>query len=180
MSQRILSLFQTDSGDEALSSGGVTFDCFVKTLNFFNASTPAAVKMDALFRAYDCDGDGMVSEKDLRARLRYYVGPHLSDITLRVMVKNTMNHALARCAEIGLLPKQKAKDAAATAATTAKSTAVVERNNNTAAEEEQSSSESCGCPTEEVRGLNFEQFSHAIGLDALNSLDVHIPLRFDE
>lgn len=178
MSQRILSLFQTDSGDEALSSGGVTFDCFVKTLNFFNASTPSAVKMDALFRAYDCDGDGIVSEKDLRAMLRYYVGPHLSDITLRVMVNNTMNHALARCAEAGLLAKQKMTDAAATTTAAAASKSTATRNN--ASEEEQPAAESCGCPTEEVRGLNFDQFSHTIGLDALNSLDVHIPLRFDE
>lgn len=175
MSPRILSLFQTDNGDEALSSGGVTFDCFVKTLNFFNVSTPDHVKMDTLFRAYDCDGDGLVSEKDLRAMLRYYVGPHLSDITLRVMVKNTMNHALAKCEEVGLHTKQQKKDAA----TTTKPKSSSDRNNTTAATAEVDDN-SCGCTPEEVRGLNFEQFQHAIGLDALSSLDVHIPLRFDE
>lgn len=166
MSQRILSLFQTEGGDDALSStlGGVTFDCFVKTLNLFNARTPVKDKMDALFRAYDCDGDGLVSEKDLRAMLRYYVGPHLDEVTLRVMVKNTMEHAMDRCREGGISAKQ-TKAAAAAAIKPAS------RNNTEAAE---------GAPLvlcEEVRGLTFEQFAHTLGLETLDSLTVDIPLR---
>lgn len=98
MSPRILSLFQTSSGEDALTSGGVTFDVFVRTLNFFHAATPVEVKLKNLFRVYDIDGDGVVSESDLDQMMKYYVGPHLSDAARRVIVRKTMQHALTRCA----------------------------------------------------------------------------------
>lgn len=175
MSQRILSLFQTEGGDDALSStlGGVTFDCFVKTLNLFNARTSPREKMDALFRAYDCDGDGRVSQKDLRAMLRYYVGPHLDEVTLRVMVRNTMQHALQRCAEMGICGEDQPANKEAAVKRAAASVASSRNNTDSAS----SAVESTSLPCEEARGLNFEQFSATIGFETLESLVVEIPIR---
>jgi Ca2+-binding EF-hand superfamily protein len=97
MSPRILTLFQNDAGEDAINAGGVTFDIFVKTLNFFHARTPWTAKLEKLFKAYDVDGDGVISERDLQQMLKYYVGPHLSEATCRVLVRKTMQHALSRC-----------------------------------------------------------------------------------
>lgn len=97
MAPRILSLFQTESGEEALNVGGVTFDLFVRTLNFFHPRTALATKLAQLFKAYDIDGDGVISERDLQQMLKYYTGPHLTEATCRVLVRKTMQHALARC-----------------------------------------------------------------------------------
>lgn len=175
MSQRILSLFQTADGESALTTGGVTFDCFVKTLDFFNERTPVAEKLGALFRAYDCDADGVVSERDLRAILRLYVGPHLSDAALRVMCRNTMQHALEQCGaqEEHAQPPEKQERAAHSAHTR-------NNNNNHAAIVGDDSPHGVEeCHQGAVRGLNLQQFSQVLGPEALAAMNVVIPLRSD-
>src|SRR4051794_4728535 len=113
MAPRILTLFQNDAGEDSINAGGVTFDVFVKTLNFFAARTPVQVKLAKLFKAYDIDGDGIISERDLQQMLKYYTGPHLSDSTCRVLVRKTMAHALSKCKGDGSSSsKKQSKDGA--------------------------------------------------------------------
>jgi hypothetical protein len=148
MAPRIITLFQTDAGEDAIDTGGVTFDVFVKTLNFFHSRTPLNVKLEKLFRAYDVDGDGVVSERDLQQILKYYTGPHLSEATSRVLVRKCMAHALTRCE----------KDPAATGGS-----GKGKRNN--------SSDASAG----EQQGLTLADFSRVVSLDGLDAL--HIPIQ---
>lgn len=158
MAPRILTLFQNDAQEDAINAGGVTFDIFVRTLNFFNARTPLTTKLKTLFRAYDVDGDGLVSERDLGQMLKYYTGPHLSEATCKVLVRKTMEHALERLAATGGAAGPKKKAAAA------------KRNSNDDEDE---------APT---RGLTFEEFAGVVGQDGSleEIMAVRVPLRHDE
>jgi hypothetical protein len=167
MSARLLSLFQTENGDSALMvEDGVTFSCFVRTLDFFNARTPPEVKLAALFRLYDCDGDGRVSERDLRSVMRLYMGTHVSEAALRVMSRNTMSHALAKCTNIESSNVSRDNNTKKGSISRGMMSDVIDRRN-----EDESSEESEG------RSLSFEQFCNAIGPDALDSMNVAVPIR---
>ncbi len=167
MSQRLLSLFQTENGDSALTvEDGVSFRSFVRTLDFFNPRTPSSVKLAALFRLYDCDGDGRVSERDLRIVMRLYMGSHVSEAALRVMSRNTMAHALASCATVAQTAKP----------TTGKTKHLSPSRNNSDSKEDEADG-GVGAEESEGRSLTFEQFSVAIGGDALESMNVAIPIR---
>lgn len=155
MAPRILSLFQTSEGEDALTvSGGVTFDVFVKALSQFHEASEPGVKLRALFSAYDVDGDGVVGEADLRHMLKCYTGPHLSDAVARVLVRKTMDHALgvARGADWA----KASVDASAVPA-----------------EAEQ------GQAADKVRGLTFKEFSKVCGEEGIDLLSVVIPERDD-
>ncbi len=55
---RICSLFEEGSD--------LTFARFVQTLSSFAVSAPKEEKLRMIFRLYDVDGDGLVSETDLK------------------------------------------------------------------------------------------------------------------
>jgi len=176
MSQRLLSLFQTDGGESALSVGdGVTFDCFVRTLDYFNPATPSSVKLRALFGLYDLDRDGRVSERDLRGILRQYVGAHISEPALRVMARNTMAHALEACGNC----KDEAdeKDEAKAGGKQRSAVSPLSRNNIPCDDLSPGSDALAAAAECEGRSLSFEQFSRAIGVDALEAMNVAIPIR---
>jgi hypothetical protein len=187
MSQRLLTLFQTDTGESALSVGeGVTFDCFVRTLDYFNPRTPDSVKLNALFRLYDCDGDGRVSERDLRAVMRHYVGTHISEAALRVMCRNTMTHALQAISnnmddvetKKETTPRTHKEESKSNAAHKKAAVPPLALRNNVAGDDaaaaQSATNELAEC---EGRYLTFEQFSRHIGVDALEAMNVAIPIR---
>ena len=151
MAPRIITLFQTDAGEDAINTGGVTFDVFVKTLNYFHSRTPLHVKLEKLFRAYDVDGDGVISERDLQQILKYYTGPHLSEATSRVLVRKCMAHALTRC------KGEKGEKESGPGGAKGK------RNSSSDA------------TTGESQGLTLEDFSRVVSLDGLDAL--HIPIQ---
>lgn len=160
MAPRILALFQTDSGEEAIAAGGVTFDVFVKTLNFFHERTPLHVKIEKLFQAYDIDGDGIISERDLQQMLKYYVGPHISEVACRVLVRKTMSHALSKCTN---------NAGGAKGSNSATKTKRLAPSGT-------SQSGSCDDPVEIGRGLTLDDFKRVIQTEGIEALNVHIPI----
>jgi len=175
MSQRLLSLFQTDNGESALvMEDGVSFRSFVRTLDFFGARTPAAVKMDALFKLYDCDGDGRVSERDLRSIMRMYMGSSVSEAALRVMSRNTMTHALASCTSAAATATEQplvAPKPTRLSGSRSASQLLGKEQDAAASDALIDGAESEG------RSLTFEQFSQAIGTNALEGMNVAVPIR---
>lgn len=169
MAPRILTLFHTDSGDDAINAGGVTFDVFVKTLDYFHERTPVSVKLAQLFRAYDVDGDGVISERDLHQMLKYYTGPHLSDATCRVLVRKTMANARARCQQTRASDERQKKGRTdANQQGTAGCRSATTRH---------SSTDDSGTPsgtTAETDGLTLEEFSRVVSLDGITGLDIPI------
>lgn len=174
MAPRILTLFQTDTGEDALNTGGVSFDIFVKTLNFFHPKTSLSVKLEKLFDAYDMDGDGIISERDLQQVLKYYVGPHLSDAACRVLVRKTMDHAITRCGNKGI-DKTKTHTTTTTTTNTQTKSKSNRRNANAVAfDDEQVDVED---EIELGRGLTLDDFQRVVQVDGPDALNVLVPIQ---
>jgi len=84
---RIIALFDTDGSDQ------VNFKRFVQTLSLFHPDATHAQKLTVLFRVYDVDGDGLISEADLFHVLKMLVGSYLEDAKLQKIVKKTISEA---------------------------------------------------------------------------------------
>jgi Ca2+-binding EF-hand superfamily protein len=69
---------------------GVNFKEFVRLLSAFGKSAPREARIDFLFRFYDVDNDGVVSESDVSAIFRLLVGDNLDDSALRRIVRQAM------------------------------------------------------------------------------------------
>jgi serine/threonine-protein phosphatase 2B regulatory subunit len=69
---------------------GVNFKEFVRLLSAFGKNAPREARIDFLFRFYDVDGDGVVSEADVNSIFRLLVGENLDDATLRRIVRQAM------------------------------------------------------------------------------------------
>src|SRR4051812_36527639 len=96
---RIIALFDTDGSDQ------VNFKRFVQTLSLFHPDATHAQKLTGrctlrcqlhffsavLFRVYDVDGDGLISEADLFHVLKMLVGSYLEDAKLQKIVKKTIS-----------------------------------------------------------------------------------------
>lgn len=70
---------------------GVNFSQFVALLSAFGPGASRDAKIDFAFKFYDVDGDGVVSERDVRAIYRMLVGDNLDDDTLAMIVDRTLH-----------------------------------------------------------------------------------------
>ena len=71
----------SEDGDGGNTKNMVDFKEFVKALSAFALKQPSKEdeKLRFLFRVYDLDGDGLLSQEEMRAILRKIVGPSLTE-----------------------------------------------------------------------------------------------------
>jgi len=83
--RRVVDTFDKDK------SGEIDFMEFVQALTIFTASsTHNDQKLAFIYRLYDVDGDGYISNKDLYYILKVMVGNNLNDVQLQQLVDRTM------------------------------------------------------------------------------------------
>ena len=80
---RIVSIFDTDGNDE------VEFNEFISALSTFH-SGGSEEKLKFVFRIYDIDGDGFISNGELFKVLKMMVGDNLNERQLQQLVDKTM------------------------------------------------------------------------------------------
>lgn len=87
---RIIALFDVSGKDQ------VDFHMFVHTLAVFHPSAPLEAKRRFVFRCYDVDGDGAVSQNDLYHVMKLLVGANLPDSRVETIVRKTFEaHGIA-------------------------------------------------------------------------------------
>jgi len=81
LGERLCKVF-TGKGGEA--SNQVDFKEFVKALALFHTPHPTSEedKLSFLFKMYDTDGDGLLSQEEIRSVLKQLVGNSLNDTQL--------------------------------------------------------------------------------------------------
>lgn len=73
--------------------GNLNFRQFVDLIAVFGAAGRHAEKLDFVFRIYDVDGDGFVSEADLASVLRMLVGDNMDVDTVESVAAKVVNDA---------------------------------------------------------------------------------------
>jgi serine/threonine-protein phosphatase 2B regulatory subunit len=84
---RALEIFDTDGNNS------VDFREFVKALAIFSPDVSPREKVHFMFKIYDCDMDGKLSNRDLYRVLQIMVGTNLSDTQLQQIVDKTFIEA---------------------------------------------------------------------------------------
>ena len=85
LSTRIAELFVDQPDGESIS-----FQAFIQNLSLFHYQTNLDDKLHFLFRVYDRDNDGKVTEDELYLILQQCVGSNIEDAQLKLLVQGTM------------------------------------------------------------------------------------------
>ena len=82
LAERLCKVFTAKTGDA--SSNQIDFKEFVKALALFHTPHPTSEedKLAFLFRMYDTDGDGLLSQEEIRSVLKQLVGSSLNETQL--------------------------------------------------------------------------------------------------
>lgn len=81
---RVCSMFSRDA------EGRINFRSFARGLSVLGSRAPVATRSEALFKIYDVDGDGRISEEDIRVVLRMATGSALSAAALNEVAAQTL------------------------------------------------------------------------------------------
>jgi len=87
LAQRLIALFDEDGGGE------VDFAEFIKGLSAFSANSKKIDKLSYVFKVYDIDRDGFISNGELFLVLKMMVGTNLKDTQLQQIVDKTLIEA---------------------------------------------------------------------------------------
>ena len=68
----------------------ISFQAFIQNLSLFHYQTNLDDKLHFLFRVYDRDNDGKVTEDELYLILQQCVGSNIEDAQLKLLVQGTM------------------------------------------------------------------------------------------
>ena len=81
---RIISIFDTDK------NGSIDFVEFLTALSRFNPKESIENKLQIMFKIYDVDGDGFISNEDLYEILIQLTGSNFENVSLQQIVDGTM------------------------------------------------------------------------------------------
>lgn len=87
LARRVIEIFDENGG------GDIDFKEFVQGLSIFSANTSHDEKLRFLFRIYDIDNDGYISNGELYLVLRLMVADSLSETQLQQLVDRTIVEA---------------------------------------------------------------------------------------
>ena len=87
LSQRLIQLFERDSEDR------INFRSFVTGLSVFNETATNEIKATNLFKVFDVDQDGYISDNDLKKILEYMTGTSLSQTAAETVIHTTLQQA---------------------------------------------------------------------------------------
>lgn len=84
LAKRVIDIFDANKG------GDIDFKEFVTGLSAFSSSSSAEDKLRFLFKVYDIDDDGFISNGELFLVLRMMVASSLTDVQLQQLVDRTI------------------------------------------------------------------------------------------
>ena len=84
LAKRLCAMFDRDEGDR------INFRSFARGLSVLGERASPDVKTRALFRIYDADGDGFITEADIRAVLALATGKAMEPSEVAEVVKQTL------------------------------------------------------------------------------------------
>lgn len=87
LSRRVIDIFDENKG------GDIDFKEFVQGLSIFSSATQQDDKLKFLFKVYDIDNDGYISNGELYLVLRLMVADSLSEVQLQQLVDRTIVEA---------------------------------------------------------------------------------------
>lgn len=87
LSRRVIEIFDENRG------GDIDFKEFVKGLSIFSSTTDPDDKLRFLFKVYDIDNDGYISNGELYLVLRLMVANSLTEVQLQQLVDRTIVEA---------------------------------------------------------------------------------------
>ena len=84
LAERLCKVFTSKGNKDNSSSNQVDFKEFVKAMALFHTLHPSSEedKLAFLFQMYDADGDGLLSQDEIRTVLKQLVGSSLNDSQL--------------------------------------------------------------------------------------------------
>ena len=87
LQQRLLAVFDTDG------SGDIDFIEFLRGINVFSGKASQEDKLRFIFKVYDMDRDGYISNGELFLVLKMMVGSNLKDHQLQQIVDKTISES---------------------------------------------------------------------------------------
>jgi serine/threonine-protein phosphatase 2B regulatory subunit len=84
LAKRLCAMFERDDTDR------INFRNFARGLSVLSERASPSVKIEALFRLYDVDGDGFITESDIRAVMALATGSAMEEAEVAKVAKQTI------------------------------------------------------------------------------------------